>query len=153
MNKKTLRKIIFLSILGIIVSAYLLKVYYSDGSQICDLGGTFSCSTLKNSQYAQVLGYPVALYGLLGYLLIGLIAVFRYKKEEWLRGKWMRRIFSQHNLFYVSFVALIFSVYLTFLEFFVIKALCLFCLVSFAIIIVITVYTYRNFRVKENSYK
>src|SRR3989344_3216582 len=133
MDKKTLKKIIFLAILGFLVSAYLLKAYYSDGSQLCDISETFSCTEVKNSDYSKAFGIPMAGYGLAAYLLIGLIAVCRYKKEQLLKKEWLQKVFTQQSLFYVSFVALIFSLYLTYTEFFIIKALCLFCMVSFGI--------------------
>ena len=130
MDKKTLKKIIFLAILGFLVSAYLLKAYYSDGSQLCDISETFSCTEVKNSDYSKAFGIPMAGYGLAAYLLIGLIAVCRYKKEQLLKKEWLQKVFTQQSLFYVSFVALIFSLYLTYTEFFIIKALCIYCLVS-----------------------
>ncbi len=153
MDKKTLKKIIFLAVLGILVSAYLLKVYYSDGSQICDISATFSCTEVKNSDYSEAFGIPMAGYGLAGFFLIGLIAVCRYKKEQLLNKRWMQKACTQQSLFYVSFAALIFSLYLTYVEFFIIKALCLFCLVSFGIVAVITFYTYKNLKIKENKFE
>ena len=149
MDQKTLKKIIFLAVLGILVSAYLLKVHYSEGSQLCDVGDTFSCTDVNNSKYSQMLGLPVALYGLLAYFLIGLTAVLRHQKESWLRSLWARKIFSSQNLFYLSFITLIVSLYLTYIEFFIIKTLCLFCLISFGIIILISIYTYKNLKVKK----
>ena len=153
MDKKTLKIIIFLAILGIFVSAYLLKLYYSDGSPICDIGDTFSCTDVKNSDYSEAFGIPMAGYGLMVYFLIGLMAVCRYKKEQLLKNVWLQKAFTQQNLFYVSFTALIFSLYLTYIEFFIIKALCLFCLISLGIIMVITFYTYKNLKIKENKFE
>ena len=153
MDKKTLKKIIFLAVLGILVSAYLLKVHYSDSSQLCDINKTFSCSEVKNSDYSEAFGIPMAGYGLMGYFLIGLMAMLRYKKERLLEKEWLKKVFTQQNLFYVSFAALIFSLYLTYTSLFIIKSLCLFCLISLGIIAMITFYTYKNLKVKENKFE
>lgn len=152
MRKEIIRKIILFAILGILVSAYLLKIYYTDGDQICDINDTFSCTDVKKSDYSEAFGIPMAGYGLISYFLIGLIGLFRYYKEKLLqKNMWVRKIFSVQNLFYVSFVALIFSLYLTYTEFFIIKALCLFCLLSLGTISAITVLSYKNLKTKETE--
>ncbi|MBU0460342.1 MAG: vitamin K epoxide reductase family protein [Nanoarchaeota archaeon] len=148
MKKKILKKIIFLAFLGILVSIYLLNIFYAEGEQGCDISETLSCSAVKNSSYSRFVGVPTALMGIIGYVLIGLIALVRLQKEKWLKNKWMKKIFSQKNLFYVTFVALIFSLYLTYTELFIIKAICIFCIISLLIISLITVYTYKNVRIK-----
>tara|TARA_Y100000034_G_C6695601_1_gene306507 strand:- start:213 stop:668 length:456 start_codon:yes stop_codon:yes gene_type:complete len=150
MKKKTLKKIMFLAGLGILVSIYLLNLHYSSSeSEICNINPVFSCTDVKNSSYSEAFGIPMAGYGLIGYLIIGVIVLFRYNKKKWLGNGKVKRLFTPQNLFYVSFLGLIISLYLTYLEIFVINALCLFCLISFGIIALITYYTYDNIKIRK----
>ena len=144
-----------LAVLGMLVSIYLLNLHYSDGngSEVCDINPAFSCTDVKNSEYSTFLGIPMAGYGLIGYLLIGIVALFRYKKHTWLVNDKLSKLFKPQNLFYLSFLGLIISLYLTYLEFFVILALCIFCLISFGIISLITYYTYQNNKIIKKREK
>ena len=140
--------IIFLSILGIIVSGYLIYDYYSTINSVCDLNQTFQCSSVSESEYSNLLGIPVAVFGILGYLSLGLISFgldsnrFGLKK---LKGNlFFNKIISSRTLLFFSIIALAFSGYLTYAEFFLIKALCVFCLISQTIILAIAIISYKN---------
>jgi uncharacterized membrane protein len=61
------------ALLGIGVAAYLTAVHYAHTSPICSTGG---CETVQHSSYAELGGVPVALLGLLAYILILLTAGF-----------------------------------------------------------------------------
>jgi uncharacterized membrane protein len=61
-----------LALAGACVSAYLVWVRYSGADLLCSTGG---CETVQSSTYAEVAGVPVALLGLVAYLLIGATAV------------------------------------------------------------------------------
>jgi uncharacterized membrane protein len=60
-----------LALLGIAVAAYLTSVHYAHTSPICSTGG---CETVQHSSYAELSGVPVALLGLVAYILILLTA-------------------------------------------------------------------------------
>jgi uncharacterized membrane protein len=60
-----------LALLGIAVAAYLTAVHYAHTSPICSTGG---CETVQHSSYAELSGVPVALLGLVAYILILLTA-------------------------------------------------------------------------------
>jgi uncharacterized membrane protein len=58
--------------LGVAISGYLVWVRYAGTELICSTGG---CEAVQSSRYAEVLGVPVALLGLVGYVLVGAIAL------------------------------------------------------------------------------
>lgn len=62
------RTMIGLTLLGLGVATYLTIAHYSGGTTICPLHG--GCETVQHSKYSQLDGVPVALIGLIGYVLI-----------------------------------------------------------------------------------
>jgi uncharacterized membrane protein len=157
MNKvkqdKLLKLIFFLSIMGIILSGYLTYIHYStSNNSVCDLNGTFQCSLVNRSQYAEMFGIPVALLGLLGYSFLGLISFSLFKKNILARirsKKILKKIVSARTLFVFSGIALTISLYLTYVEFFIIKAICLVCAISQITIIIITISSYKNLQLNK----
>jgi uncharacterized membrane protein len=55
------------ALLGIGVAAYLTVVHYADVAPICSTGG---CETVQHSSYAELHGVPVALLGLVAYVVV-----------------------------------------------------------------------------------
>ena len=146
-QQKLLKFVFFLSILGILVSGYLTYLHYSTQNSTCDINATFQCSSVSNSKYSQILGVPVAILGLFGYMFIGTISWGILKKENikmLIKNNLLTQFVSPKTLSLFSVIALIFSLYLTYTEFFLIKALCIFCLISQAIILTIAVISYQN---------
>jgi len=125
--------VIILCVLGVLVAGYLGYMYYSDNHSVCDINATFACTPVHDSSFAMLLGIPVALIGLVGYLLIMLFAMFQFKYVKW-----------------IALFGALFSMRLTWAEFFVIHALCVFCLVSQVIIIAIFLVSVRWKRFKLN---
>jgi uncharacterized membrane protein len=79
------------------------------------------CNAVQESLYAHVLGIPIGIIGVLGYLtILSLWLVNRYKNQ---RG-------IDLALFVIALLGVGFSIYLTFLEPFVIGASCVWCLIS-----------------------
>jgi uncharacterized membrane protein len=62
------RTMIGLTLLGLGVATYLTVAHYSGGTTICPLHG--GCETVQHSKYSQLDGVPVALIGLIGYIMI-----------------------------------------------------------------------------------
>ena len=153
MNKKNMLKaIIFLSFLGILVSIYLLNLHYSESDQPCDISETVSCSIVKESNYSELWGIPMALIGIVGYLFLTLVSFLIYNQKHALRKiknhYFIRIIGSPQTLVIISALALLFSLRLTYAEFFVIKAICIFCIISQLIIILITILSYYVYKKK-----
>lgn len=140
-QKKILKIIFILSILGVILSVFLINLYYSKDKSICDINEIFHCSKVSASEYSTLFDIPMAFFGLFGYFSLALISLGIYIKkikEEKQRIKnknlLIKKIFSPKFLLFFSLLALIFSLYLTYAESFIIKAFCIFCLFSQAII-------------------
>ncbi len=70
MSSSVLRKtMIVLTVVGLGLAAYLTYVHYSGVTPPCSIKGN-PCSQVQKSQYSLLLGVPVALIGLLGYIAI-----------------------------------------------------------------------------------
>ncbi|MBU0460761.1 MAG: vitamin K epoxide reductase family protein [Nanoarchaeota archaeon] len=150
-KKRLLKIIFFLSLFGIVLSSYLLNLHYIEAKKPCDINETLSCSKVSSSKYSELLGIPVALFGLLGYVFLGLLSLESfYQKKLKLKIVWLKGLFSSRTIFLFSLLALLFSFYLTYAEFFLIKALCILCLVSQITIMGISLSGYKLNRL-ENS--
>jgi uncharacterized membrane protein len=100
---------------GIGISGYLTYVHYAGLRPVC--GISHGCETVQTSAYAALLGVPVALLGLITYVVI--FVSLR------LRGE--RPLLTSYALTLIAFA---FSVYLTYRELFTIHALCSWCVSS-----------------------
>lgn len=58
-----------LAVLGIGIAGYLTIVHYTGLEAVCT-GGSSGCERVQSSEYSELLGVPVALLGLLGYVAI-----------------------------------------------------------------------------------
>lgn len=103
-----------LTLAGIAIATYLTYVHYEGLSPVCTSGG---CERVQASSYSEIGPIPVALLGLIGYVLI-LLSLF-------VRGDVGRAL-----TFMLTLSGFAFSIYLTYLEVFVIDALCQWCLAS-----------------------
>jgi uncharacterized membrane protein len=100
---------------GIGISGYLTYVHYAGLRPVC--GISHGCETVQTSAYAALLGIPVALLGLVTYIVI--FVSLR------LRGEWP--LLTSYALTLIAFA---FSVYLTYRELFTIHAICSWCVSS-----------------------
>ena len=104
---------------GALVSTYLTWLHYSGMLALClGVGG---CETVQASRYAEVVGVPVALLGLIFFVLATALLVTR---ERFPRE---RREAARLALFGATLVGVIFAAYLTYLELFVIGVICPWC--------------------------
>jgi uncharacterized membrane protein len=105
-----------LAMLGVAIAGYLTYVHYADIEPICAAGGG-GCHKVQTSDYAKLAGIPVALLGLVGYVLI-LLSL---------------RVPGDSGLLAGAALALGgfgFSAYLTYRELFTIDAICQWCVAS-----------------------
>ncbi len=118
-----------LAVIGISVSSVSLAHHYGTSkSSFCDLSETVNCDIVNRSEYSTLVGIPVALIGILGYLALLIVATF----------------YRQHGstprlLFWGSIAGLGFALYLTYIEGFVLSTWCILCLTSLGTIFTITV--------------
>jgi vitamin-K-epoxide reductase (warfarin-sensitive) len=110
---------------GVAVSSFSLYHHFSKSkSSFCNISESFNCDLVNRSKYSMVLGVPVALIGILGYLLIfGLATAYREKAE------------TPAMLLTVSVAGLCFALYLTYVEAHVLGAWCILCLTSLTLIV------------------
>jgi uncharacterized membrane protein len=103
-----------LTLLGIAIAGYLTYVHYEGLSPVCTTGG---CERVQASSYSEIGPIPVALLGLIGYVVI-LVSLF-------VPGDIGRAL-----TFMLTLTGFAFSIYLTYLELFVIDAICQWCVGS-----------------------
>jgi uncharacterized membrane protein len=104
---------------GIAVAGYLTWVHFDEAALVCVAGG--GCETVQQSDYAEIVGIPVALLGLLGYTtIVGLVL-------------WDAP-YARLGAAMLAFVGLLFSLYLLVLQLFVIDAVCVWCMANDVVI-------------------
>lgn len=125
-----LRLILVLSLVGLAVSGYLTYVHYNRAEGVCPIGG--GCSDVWDSEYAAILGIPVALIGFLGYIaLFGMSYLRLYYPDLGIAEN-----FPTYMLL-ISIIGAAFSIYLTLIEIFVIQAICDWCFTAFLVMMTI----------------
>jgi len=100
-------------------SVSLYHHYEKSESSFCDFGGNFNCDIVNRSIYSTVFDVPVALIGILGYVLLGVLAQVCSKRAE-----------AKKILLLASVAGLGFALYLTYIEGFVLAAWCVLCLAN-----------------------
>jgi uncharacterized membrane protein len=104
-----------LAVLGVGVAGYLVYVHYANIDPVCNIA--HGCHKVQTSSYSKLAGIPVALLGLIGYVVIlGALLV---------RGETARMVAALTAL-----VGFGFSMYLTYRELFTIDAICQWCVLS-----------------------
>jgi len=106
----------FVAVFGIGVATYITIADSGGGAPACLAGGG-GCETVADSSYSHILGINVAVFGIVGYVLLVAAAL--------LRGDAARMAG-----FGISLAGFGFSVYLTYLELFKIEAICQWCVAS-----------------------
>jgi uncharacterized membrane protein len=100
---------------GTAVAGYLTYVHYRPDALICTSSG--GCETVQESSYAELVGIPVALLGLLAYLAV--LALVLWDTEA-----------ARTAVAAIALGGVAFAVYLVALQAFVIDAWCVWCLVN-----------------------
>jgi len=100
---------------GTAVAGYLTYVHYRPDALICTSSG--GCETVQESSYAELVGIPVALLGLLAYLAV--LALVLWDTEA-----------ARTAVAAIALGGAAFAVYLVALQAFVIDAWCVWCLVN-----------------------
>ena len=69
-----------LAIAGVAIAGYLTLVHSRHSLLVCS--GVSDCETVQTSQYAEILGIPVALMGHAGILVLLMPALVRFLKPD-----------------------------------------------------------------------
>lgn len=121
MNRR--RAVAVLALLGILDSVYLLlgKLGYV-GSLSCSVSR--GCDMVNASVYSSFMGVPVAAIGLIGYVVLLVLALVGLQ-PRWLEARW-----PDGALAVLSGLGVLFSLRLTYYELFALNAICQWCVVS-----------------------
>ncbi len=118
MSARALRTtLIALAALGVALAGYLTYLHYSGTTPPCSIKGN-PCSQVQKSRYSELAGVPVALIGLIGYIVI-LGSLLAPESE--------RARFATMTL---TLGGLGFSAYLTYREVFTLHKICEWCVGS-----------------------
>ncbi|MEK6941097.1 MAG: vitamin K epoxide reductase family protein [Nanoarchaeota archaeon] len=138
MNRKTLLRVVkILSVIGILLSLYLVKNHYTgitEGS-FCDFGEEISCSLVNSSIYSELFNVPVALFGALWFVILYLLAHYG-----------MNKIVHNKGLVAWSLIGTTFIVYMIMAEI-ILRSICPLCTILHIIILTvlfISIYINKN---------
>ncbi|MFY9907814.1 MAG: vitamin K epoxide reductase family protein [Terriglobales bacterium] len=114
--------LIVLAVFGVIASSLALREHYRTDASPCSINERWDCGIVNHSPYAMLHGIPVAVIGIAGYLLLGVLAALR-------AYAWM-----------LPFVmgAFAFAVHLADVESMVLGVWCIYCVISLGIITLLT---------------
>jgi vitamin-K-epoxide reductase (warfarin-sensitive) len=110
--------LIIFALAGMVVSSLALKVHYDTGTEPCSINEHWDCGVVNHSSFAMLGNIPVAAVGILGYLLLGGLALVR----------------QRFLLMLAVFAAFCFALRLTFIEEYALLVWCLYCVISQCII-------------------
>lgn len=115
--------LLILALVGITASSLALREHYRTyGDAPCDINDHWDCGIVNHSPYAVLEGVPVADIGIIGYLLLGILAF---------RG-------AYRSMLTAAIPALGFSLYLSNIEAHKLEVWCLYCVISLGTISLMT---------------
>lgn len=130
-NTKIIKLLFILAIAGLFIASYSLYDHYQPlGKGVCNISEAINCDIVNKGPYSEFFGVPVALLGILFYLVLIFISgilVFRKEKNE----------FFQKILIYISGFGVIFSLSLGVFVYYRLRAVCPVCILSYITIITI----------------
>mgnify|MGYP001601084663 CR=1 FL=1 len=146
-EKKLIKWMSIVSILFIIISAYLLYLHYADVTSFCDISEGLSCDIVNKSRYSEFppgSGIPVSLMGIITFIIV-LITLKYIKKNKTFNvgNKKIDKKNLSRFLFYLMIISLLFSIYLVYAELFLILSLCILCVALDILIIIMLILSYK----------
>ena len=108
------------AVAGAAVAGYLTYVHYRPDALVCTGGG--GCEAVQESRYAELVGVPVALLGLLAYAAVLALVLWDAPVARTLAVA-------------IALSAAGFALYLVVLQAFVIDAWCVWCLVNDVVVV------------------
>jgi uncharacterized membrane protein/protein-disulfide isomerase len=131
MSTTTRRLLTLLALVGLASAVASLYVHVQMARQpgylsFCDVSATISCTQVYQSQYAYLLGVPVALLGALWYVAVLIVLAGAAWGWPGLRENTCGYVFA------LSTLGLGFVIYMAFASLYLLKTVCLMCLVTYA---------------------
>ena len=115
--------LLLLALIGIAASSLALREKYRPyGESPCDINERWDCGIVNHSPYAVIHGVPVAVIGIAGYLVLGILSL-RRAYPVMLAG---------------ALAGLAFSLYLAHIEATILGVWCIYCAISLGTISLIT---------------
>ena len=140
---KTLTRVIFISVLGLIDAIYLSYLHHlvstGGGCPTQDLPG-LDCGVVLASDQAKLLGIPVAWLGVIGFLMLIILSLDRYLNMDL-----ERTYYNKILLPITGIIGVIFGLYLTYAEAFIIHEWCPFCLIAFGLTLAATFFAVKTY--------
>src|SRR6266853_2341420 len=106
--------LIVLAVVGIAASAFALREHYRTDASPCSINERWDCGIVNHSPYAVLGGVPVAVIGISGYLLLGILSLKR----------------AYRLMLALALAGLAFSLYLARIEAHVLGVWCIYCAIS-----------------------
>src|ERR1700692_716909 len=125
--------LIVLAIAGIAVSSLALREHYRTDASPCSINERWDCGIVNHSPYALLYGVPVAVIGIAGYLLLGVLA---FRK-------------AYRLMLIAALGGLGFALYLAHIESAVLGVWCIYCVISLGIISLLSLLTLGTVVVNE----
>ena len=114
--------LVVLCLVGVIAASLALREHYREDASPCSINEHWDCGIVNHSPFAVILGVPVAVIGIVGYLLLGALAL---KK-------------AYRLMLLAVLPGLAFSLYLAHIEKDVLGVWCIYCAISLGIISLLT---------------
>jgi len=114
--------LIVLAVFGIAVSALALREHYRTDTSPCSINDRWDCGIVNHSPYAMLFGVPVAVLGIAGYILLGLLAFMK----------------AYRLMMVAALAGLGFALYLAHIESAVLGVWCIYCVISLGVISLLT---------------
>jgi uncharacterized membrane protein len=110
--------LIVLAVVGIIASSLALREHYRTDASPCSINERWDCGIVNHSPYAVLYGVPVAVIGIAGYILLGVLAFRR----------------AYRLMLLAALGGLGFALYLAHIEAAVLGVWCIYCVISLGVI-------------------
>jgi vitamin-K-epoxide reductase (warfarin-sensitive) len=114
--------LVILCVVGITAASLALREHYREGDSPCSINERWDCGIVNKSPFAVIMGIPVAVIGIVGYLLLAALAFKR----------------AYRLMLLAILPALGFSLYLAHIEASVLGVWCIYCVISLGVISLLT---------------
>lgn len=114
--------LVVLCVVGLTAASLALREHYREGDSPCSINERWDCGIVNHSPFAVFLGIPVAVIGIVGYLLLGALAFKR----------------AYRLMLLAALPGLAFSLYLAHIEASVLGVWCIYCAISLGVISLLT---------------
>ena len=114
--------LLIFAIVGITASSFALREHYRTDLSPCSINERWDCGIVNHSPYAVIRGVPVAVIGIAGYLILGILSLRR----------------AYRLMLVLALAGLAFSLYLARIEAHVLGVWCIYCAISLGTISLMT---------------